>query len=90
MHDRLISQVSCFFFKFFQQLRTATGQLTSNNEASFHWTSPELRGEEEFGRNTDIWYYFFTNTVEPLLTAPYLRRALLCPGHLFTFAIASL
>ena len=27
---------------------------------------------------------FFTNTVEPLLTAPYLRRALLCPGARFS------
>ena len=81
--------ISCFF-NFLQQLRTATGQLTSNNVASFFWTSPELLGEETFGRNTDIWYYFFTNTVEPLLTAPYPRRSLLCPGHLFTCALASL
>ena len=79
-----------FFYLFIQQLRTATGQLTSNNEASFYWTSPELLGEETFGRNTDIWYYFFTNTVEPFLTAPFPRRSLLCPGHLFTFALASL
>ena len=79
-----------FFLKFPQKLRTATGQLTSNNVASFFWTSPELLGEEEFGRNTDIWYYFFTNTVELFLTAPFPRRSLLCPGHLFTFALASL
>ena len=85
-----LSGIMFFFFKFLQQLRTATGQLTSNNVASFYWTSPELLGEEPFGRNTDIWYYFFTNTVEPLLTAPYPRRSLLCPGHLFTCALASL
>ena len=79
-----------FFFLFLQQLRTATGQLTSNNVASFFWTSPELLDGKSFGRNTDIWYYFFTNTVESLLTAPYQRRALLCPGQLFSFALAPL
>ena len=64
--------------------------MTSNYVGSFFWTSPELLDGKTFGRNTDIWYYFFTNTVEPLLAAPYLRRALLCPGHLFTLALTSL
>ncbi|CAH3169393.1 unnamed protein product [Porites evermanni] len=54
-----------------EQLRTATGQLTSNNEASFYWTSPELLGEETFGRNTDIWSVGCT-VIEMLTTKPPL------------------